>query len=390
MTGVTRQRTSWSYAGLTVALMLAGYSVSFVSPVVYAAIANRLELSAAQAGYVAAFELFFNGSGNLMFAFAVRWCPPKRLAFAAAIAFIVASGLSVVASTPMDIVMVRAISGLGEGGIIGFAALHVVRTNDPARTYAAVLFTGGAYAAIANPLLSQLVDSGAAAWLFAVFVGWGIVALVLIAILPPLAKLASPSKDDDQLGDVKLGFRGYALLTALALFLLPSLGLWPMMKLAGEYFDRGAGVIALALSLYSITGLAVALIMSLLGSRVKPHSGLLVAIGLGLCGQSIVMMSTAPAVYFVGVMMFAASWNIFFPLIMQMFASADPSGRLASIAMVVNTAAYAGGAGLVAWLVDLASFTVLPWFALSTAVGCAVLIGSMWVSRGRSDAVLAP
>jgi predicted MFS family arabinose efflux permease len=383
MNGEISQRTSSSWTSLTVALMLAGYCVSFVSPVVYAAIAESLELTAAQAGYVAAFELLFNGLGNLAAALTARWFPPQRLALAAASVFIIANGLSILELTAAGIMMVRAVSGLGEGILIGFAALHVVRTRDPARTYAAVLFTGGAYAAVANPVLSHLVDSGASAWVFALFMAWGVFAIALITTLPPIARLSGSVLVDDKVTDVKLGLRGHVLLAAMALFLLPSLGLWPMMKLAGEYFDRGSATIALSLSLYSVTGLTVAFIMSIWGSHVKPQYGLIASIAMGLCGQSIVMMPTTQIVYLAGVMMFAASWNIFFPLIMRMFASVDPSGQLASIAMVVNTASYAAGAGLVAWMVDLGSFAVLPWFALSTAIGCTLMFSLQWFTTAK-------
>lgn len=373
--------SSWRVA-LIIVFMTAGYSVSFVSPVVYAEIAGRLGLSPTATGYIAAFELAFTALGNLVAPILAGRIRARSMGLIAVAGFIVANLGSTLPCTTTAILLLRALSGLAEGIIVGIGSAFIAQTGRPERTYALVLLAGGMYAAIANPSLSVLVDAGWGNAIFLAFVAWAIVAAVALCRLTmrdtangsfgldasrasQAAPRAGMTRTDITVGSL--------VLVGLFLFMLASMGFWPFVKMAAYSFGQSSQSVSIGLGVYSLTGVATALAIGLIGHRLHPAAALCFGLLLAGCAPLILLAPRSSWAFISGLVLYAMSWNIVLPFVVRVLSRIDPSGRLNSLAAVVNTVSYSLGAAAVAFVVGKTSYGGLRYFLVGLTIAAAVV-----------------
>ncbi|SLJ91293.1 MFS transporter [Novosphingobium mathurense] len=367
---------------LIVLFMTAGYSVSFVSPIVYAQLAARIGGTAAAAGYVAAFELAFTAVGNLLAAVVGARARVRPVGLAALGLFAIANLGCTLDLSVSAVLALRAASGLSEGFVVGLGAIFIARTERPERTYAAMLLAGGLYAACANPVLNSLVDSGWGDAIFVLFAAWAIVAAAALdrlcraagGMVPaPVARAATSAAWREGLGGRETAL-GAGVLFALFLFLIASLGFWPFMKLAAHHYGHMSGTISLGLGVYSLAGVVTALAVSLGGQRLPSTLALLIGLLLAIAAPAILLGPRPPSLFIAGLAVYAMSWNIVCPFVVKLLSRIDPSGRLNSLGAAVNTVSYSIGAALGAVAMDWKSYVGLEYFLVLSILASAVLM----------------
>lgn len=312
---------------------------SFLPLVVSQAIAG-LHMSAQAAGLLATAEMAGAGVATLVVSFVVHRFDRRRIALFGLSLIVAGSLISQGIGHLAVIVVGRAVTGIGEGSLVGVVIASMAGTRLPERNF-------GVWT-IANMIAASLLLF---AVMPAVIATWGIAGVFdayLCLALPGFALLAwycngAPTR---RAAVNPAGSLGPAVIMCLIAILLASLangGIWAYMQRFGAASGTSAELTARALGYAAFAGLAGGLLVTLIGTRCGRTFPNAVALALSAASALLVAVGRTPDVFISAAMCFYLAWVFGLPYLMGIIAALNPQGRAATLGVLMQSIGLAIG-----------------------------------------------
>lgn len=344
----------------------------------------------AHAGYLAAGEMAGLALTTIALACMRRSFPwrPMITAFALIAAF---SNLASAGRADFTSLMVfRFLAGLGTGGLTSISFGAVGEAPHPDRAFGFFLMWILAYGAAGLVVLPWIIAQVGLSGFYNIIAAMSLTAIVVARFMPTASRataLASMSE-----AALASGWRWTLCLGSL-LFSLGAGLLWAFAALLGVSKGISAQAVGGALGLSQAGGLAGALSVGILGSRVPrlaslPGLVLLTAVVSLMLGMQ---WSNVPWLFAVLVWIFNFTWNSIQPLFFGAAAEIDPNGPLVRWNVAIQMTGLAIGPFLGALVLTAASYTALAvWVTALMLLTAALALGPLFkLSRTRSSAMAA-
>lgn len=362
----------------SVALLMAG-----VQPVVLGGLVDAGRLDVTQLGWSVTIEFLAIGLGVGL---ADAFLPPRHLKLVGFVAALILAGVNFAALgvSGLWILVIRALAGLAEGGIVWLTTLMIVRSPTPGRWSGIFLVSQAmlqvACAAGIPILVSPLLGANAG---FVTLGACAVLAAILALVLPAnLAPLAGNKADEAVLAE-PIPSAAYVSLTAVFLLFLFFIGFLAYVEqLAGQAGltpVQGGLAVALALGV-SIIGSGLA---AILAERIPYHRAFLVCLpvfGVVLFGLGAL---PSPSVFIALMGLYGLAWGFLQALQAPFVIESDPSRRAVLLAPSVQSVGAAAGPMLCSFFVsdhEVRGALVAAGAGLSISF---VLAMMLWLSRAR-------
>lgn len=345
-----------------------------VLPLLIGTWVEHLGASATRAGVIGAAEL--GGMALASFALAPRMhvLSRRRVALIAGLGVLLSHVVSAAVADLDLLLVVRVLAGLCAGSVLASASAAIAGAREPERMFAWSGVLGGILGAavlVATPLAIERAQTPGA------FVALAFVAAASLPFLLLLPPGAGDRKFEQEAEPPRAGSgAASALLAAGALMAVAQAAIWAFSERIGgavQLSPRAIGWVLGGATLMGIGGSVLAGILGLTRGRGGP-----LAFGYAGCAVSIALVASASggAIFSVGQLALALTFNFTSPYLMGLAAALDPQGRIAaglSGALLVGAGIGPGLAGV-----------VVEWGTFAALGGVSVLV------TGLSAVLLLP
>ena len=343
-----------------------------VLPLLIGTWVEHLGASATRAGVIGAAEL--GGMALASFALAPRMhvLSRRRVALTAGLGVLLSHFVSAAVADLDLLLVVRVLAGLCAGSVLASASAAIAGAREPERMFAWTGVSGGVLAAgllVATPLAIERAQTPGA------FVA---LALVAAASLPFLLLLPPGAEDRkfEQAAEPPRAGSGaaLALLAAGALMAVAQAAIWAFSERIGgavQLSPRAIGWVLGGATLMGIGGSVLAGILGLTRGRGGP-----LAFGYAGCAVSIALVASASggAIFSVGQLALALTYNFTSPYLMGLAAALDPQGRISAALSGALLVGAGIGPGLAGVVVEWGAFAALGAVSVLVTGASAVLL----------------
>lgn len=382
-------RTQEADGARTLAAIASCYMIGFLGmnflPMWLGVLVGRLSISGARAGWIGTAELGAMAIASILISAVVGRMDRTRIAYGAVVMVACMNLLGAMTSNVTVLIVLRVLTGLGEGCLMALAAASVAATLKPERAMSVILIILNLLMALLFPVAPVTIKSWGASGLLGLMAGLTVVVMPFLRWLPR----GAPSIRDP--GHA----RSSALTNLPAIVALGSV----VLLLVGHgmvfAFAERIGT-ARALSLQQIGSvLSVSMLIDCLAPLVVIALGLrlgrMIPICIGLSGLLIatlaITQSSYPPLFVLGVWVQLFAYTFVLPFFAGLLASLDRQGRVAAgmsgaIIMGFMLAPAVGGM----LVVQSGGFRTMGWVAGGIYL---LIIGLMTTGlfRGQLDAM---
>ncbi|WP_010171355.1 MFS transporter [Pseudomonas sp. PAMC 25886] len=374
---------SWPLLAAIILFAAITPTILMTAPAVAAQLASQWQLSPSHIGDLFSTELGAMSLATLPAFWWLKRVDWRLAALVAAIAFIAANLLSMLADTYATLLALRFMSALAGGSLMIICLASAAAAANPSRIY-------GLW--VMGQLVVGAVGLGVLPGLFARY-GLGACYLILAGLMTLLLPLARcfPSGSPPRQPTDAAPLPGSRMKAALGIagiltFYISLGGVWTFIGAIGS----GAGISAQhsgeVLALATVMGIVGAGCASVIGTRL-PRLLLLLA-GYALMAGAVLLLSGTPTLmrFALAALLFKFTWTFILPLILACLADLDRSGKLMNTSNLVIGAGLAIGPAIAGRLIEASGgFTsLLVGGAAITLLSLALMLGS----RTPPDAVL--
>lgn len=355
------------YASISAAFSIGILSV-YTLPLLVTEAMDKFSMSPADAGLFAASAALGRGVAAAVMSSRSRALDLRRIALLGAWIVVAANlGLVVMNSFTM-VLLLRLVTGVGEGMALTAACIAAAAHANPERAFGASQITAGILAIVVLLVVPPLN------------ILWGpdasflMLAATTLAALPVLARLRRPRRvEEDQRRQYPNVSAALFVLAAFALFSLADISTWLFAAEIGQGagMDHGkveavlSGTIALALA-----GPALAMAIHVRFGRILP-----LMVGMSMLAVAVVTFTRASTelAYVVAIIPLNIGFAFLTPYFMGTLAELDEGGSWTSLANSVLAAVGIGGPLLAGQIANGAGYAGLAWLT-GPAIVCALLL----------------
>lgn len=367
--------TPWQRLAAIVLFAAITPTILMTAPAVAAQLAVQWQLSPSQIGDVFSVEL---GAMSLATLPAIVWLPRvnwRVAALVAAVLFIAANLLSMLADTYTHLLVLRFASALAGGSLMIICLASAALTANPSRVYGLWVMGQLVVGAVGLAVLPTLFERFGVQACYLILAG-------LMTLLLPLARrfpCASPAAQAEGMALApRLRWKAVLGIGAVLAFYISLGGVWTFIGAVGA--DAGiaaplSGEVLAAATLMGIVGAACA---SLFGARL-PRRHLLWAAYALMAGAVLLLLGQPTLVRFaLAALLFKFTWTFILPLILACLADLDHSGKLMNASNLVIGGGLAIGPAIAGRLIETSGgyAELLVGGAVLTLLSLAMILAS--------------
>ena len=367
--------TPWQQLAAIVLFAAITPTILMTAPAVAAQLAAQWQLSPSQIGDLFSVEL---GAMSLATLPALWWlkCVSWRVAaLGAAVLFITANLLSMLADTYTHLLILRFASALAGGSLMILCLASAATTANPSRVYGLWVMGQLVVGAIGLAVLPGLFERYGLEACYLILAG-------LMTVLLPLAwNFPSTSPAPQAAAMTALpGSRWKAAVgvAAVLAFYISLGGVWTFIGALGASAGISAQHSGEILAIATVMGIAGAACVSLIGTRL-PRLPLLLA-GYALMAAAVLLLLGQPTLvrFALAALLFKFAWTFILPLILACLADLDHSGKLMNASNLVIGGGLAIGPAIAGRLIEASGgFAVLlVGGAVITLLSLALVVAS--------------
>lgn len=374
-------RQDW--ATICIALTLA--TLPAVMPVMVGALARTFHLDIEQAGFVVSANMGGILAGSLLGnALARRWSDSWLLSVGI-IVMIAGNLLTMVQTGFAGLIVMRALSGGGEGVAIAAAYALMAQSRHPERVIGFYTAGQGMIGVVGMAGLTLLVAQyGAGAFYLAV----SAVALLGLALIPTATRgRTSTTAASAEKGRVSR--QAYAALVAVFLFFCGLALVWAFLERIASAHGFGVASVATALSASAAAGIAGSLSVALFAHRLASRQAMILgALLLILCGAG--LTATNDLAFGGAVCLLSFTWNFQFSFLFRCVAAAEGGVRAGGFVPVATSGALTVGPAIGGVILNRGGIAVLDIAFVITTLSALALAAAVSARTGNSAAQLLP
>lgn len=362
--------------GLIAAVMLAFlataglFYVNIMAAIVDGLISG-LGFTPGQAGQIGSVNIYGAAAGALLSVFLVKRLPWKALALGCLLVLIAIDLASIGITTYEVMFPVRLIHGVFGGVLTGTGFAVIARTAKPDRTFGMLVFVQfglGGLAVMILPPLAPLYGTQA------LFIALVMFCTATLAMLPFLSAYPAQIRDPNIVAKVRWA---PLLMTLLAIFLFQAanMGLLAYIIRLGLDYGLERSYVSLALGLATWVALAGPFLVMVFGLRFGRFPLLAVAMVVTLVGTAVFHYSGDPIAYMVANCGTGITWGFVIAYLLGMTAEFDKAGRASALGGFISK-------------LGLASGPMVAGYVLSTESGFPGLINLALIGLALSTLVM--
>jgi MFS family permease len=339
-------------------------------PAIVSGLRDALGYSNAQAGYVAAANVYGAAAGALAAVFLVgrlRW---KRVQVVTLLLLAAIDAASIGVTRLESLIVLRALHGLCGGTSIGIALAVMARTRIPQRAYGAQFTMQVLLGGIGLMFLPEAAARHGTGVLFVTLGALALAALAALPLLPDYPPVQLPEPD------APAGRRWlplFATLGALLLFQSANMALFAFIIPLGRAYGLTLPFIDNALGAANWIAATGSLAAMWAGERFGRRVPLLVAAGTAVLGTLAFVWSASPLVFVLANVVTGIAWSFTVPYLFGMCAKFDGSGRAATLGGFCSKMGLASGPLVAPWIIGAERYGILVAWAVGALVLCAIL-----------------
>lgn len=306
-------------------LAVVGVCVFIVQPGFVQGLVESLGLTPEQAGYIASAEMWGLAATTIVlnvFASRIDW---QKMTFWFLLVAVLGNLASIGQHDPLALGIIRAITGIGLGGMISLPFAMMGLTNNPDRNFGFIVtwvLIYGALGLFAMPVALKTVSLNGVLVFFALFCAIG---MLLIRNLP---KCAGDHVEAHQLTDHFSGFVKASTLLAILIFNSAIGIVWAYLFLVGTHASIEEQGVANVLTISQFLGVAGAFLAAILAARVGRFVPLSIAV-LGCSGGiAFLLGDISYLIYSAAVYLFNFMWNVAQPYLLAVMAGFADGGKM--------------------------------------------------------------
>lgn len=360
--------------GAMVFVVVTAFSSQMALPLWVGAIIDDYELTAEQAGIIAAIEYGAVAIVSVIIATKVHRFNLKHVSLIGMICLLIGNGGAVFASEFQSLIVTRGIAGIGKGLVIAAIFSLAARTQNPTKSFAII---NGAYTALATIIYLTLPvpikangATGAFAALFVVVL-FGALFLYWVPSTRAVDQLKATATEDPKLA---ISLSGFLVLIALIFMWAANGSIWTYVERLGQSTGLSLQQVGTTLSIAA----AVAILGPITAHYVHDRFGFRKPIMIGATlkiGAALVLCNwMIPQAYIVAATLFVLAALFIVPYLMSLMSLADPTGRLAAAAGGLLTAGSSLGAYLGGVTLTYSNTFTLSILAVSLLMGVMLLV----------------
>ena len=301
-------------------LGIAAATLPAVMPVMIGILADELAFGTAGAGYVASANLAGVGIGSIVCLALARRSSWKVLIIMGALIMIGTNLLTMLHSAYQYILLMRFLSGLGEGLIAAICYAAMGHSREPARALSFYVAGQGLVGAIGMGLIPTIVEQSGWQWFFV---------LVSILALPAffLAKLIGTLQD--RRTDERTGRRGAMswnaayTLGSILMYFVGMAAIWAFLERMGDAKGLDTMHLSMSLSASAIANMVGSLAVGIVAHRLSTVEGLIVGMAALVASLIGLVAFDAWMAFMVSAVLFSFSWGFYFPYQFRLLARVD-------------------------------------------------------------------
>jgi len=308
-------------------------------------------LTEVKAGYIMAAELFGLTAGTVLFALLATLLNWKRIMAFAIVLVIAANVLTVFIGNEGSLLPLRSLAGLGGGLItaVGFASL--ANTKNPGRNYGWLIACVIGFSAIGFAALPLIFSAGGDKALL-----WVYTAILIACLIAPRFVTSDHNEEraveNEHSAGKLMSPMGLSALVSVLLFFIAYMGVFTYMFSIGGGNGLDDAQVVSVLSITQFFGVAGALAISFLASRIR-HRWLAIAIYIaGIIGIFAFKLDMAFGVFLALNAVFQFCWNAGQPLLLAIIASRQATGAIMRFAIPLQFIGMAIGPAIAATVLD--------------------------------------
>lgn len=332
-----------------------------VLPVMVGGFVDDLGFSERDAGLLASASFLGAALAALVLAFRIGHLNLRHVAMGGLLLMALTDGTCIFADrlTIEALAVLRFFSGVGSAGVYGAVMGGFAGFRQPDRAYGLFMACQFALSAVALYILPGLMPRLGATGLFAVFMAYDLLAIVLVRFLTAEQDRTRSTQTPELEWRIILAPAALLCLAAYGAFEAVMMGQFAYVERFGVLLDLNSEQLGQALGLASLVGVPAALSVTFLGSRFGQFAPIAsVAIVQALCAQWLIRAEAFPA-YLVIVCVFGAGWAFVLPYFQGIAARLDRSGSVVVAGGFATGAAGFAGPAIAAMLVRPGDYSLL-------------------------------
>ncbi|MEQ9463237.1 MAG: MFS transporter [Haliea sp.] len=365
-----------------------GNLAAFALPVIVGALVDSLGLNAREGGFVGTAEMVGLGMGTIVFSRVILTVSWRKFATFAILLLAVTNALAPYATDLYVLYGLRVLSGLGGGMLISMGAAGLSSTRSPERVLGSIAIISMLFAGAMLYLLPMIQQAAGIKVMFLTIALINLSLLFAVPLLPPKSPYvaALESSDNEVLNPAGTGAAEaqelpaptgsplirLSTLAGIFLYFTAAMAFWVYVERVGVAAAYTTEQVAQVLGTSQLFGAAGAMTAAILGTRLGNRI-LPVAFGTLLAATCAFLMTRESqlAVYAIAACGFIFTWSVLYPYFMGIGISLDPSAKLVSYSIVLQTVGKAAGPWLAAMLVTEDSFAPVYWLC------CVLFVASL-------------
>lgn len=353
-----------------------GNLAAFALPVIVGGLVDHMALDTRAAGYLGTMEMIGLGLGAMLFSGVILKMSWRQFALIAVCLVATANIATPYAFNTISLYAARLFSGLGGGMLLALGAAGLSSTRSPERVIGSVAIVSMLFAGIVLYAFPLLLEQWGLTTMFFTIAGMNMLLSILVFKLPRkspyvAALEARQSKDGEAPGKpAQKTFKpvrpplllSISTLSGIFLFFTGAMGFWVYIERVGVGASFTTEQIATVLGLSQVCGalgaLLAVLIATRLGNRLAP-----MAFSIVLAVICALLVTMEPRVFMYGIAAcgFILAWDFLYPYLMGVGIALDPSAKLVSYSLALQTIGKSMGPTLAALLVVGTDFSSAYW-----------------------------
>jgi MFS transporter, DHA1 family, inner membrane transport protein len=340
-------------------------------PAIVSGLRDALGYTNAEAGYVAAANVYGASAGALVAVFLVARVPWKRIQMAALLMLALMDLASIEVTGLRTLIALRAVHGLFGGVSIGIALAVMARTRIPQRAYGAQFTMQVLLGGVGLMLLPEVSARHGTSALFVTLGALAITALAALPFLPDYPdSLPAPKLVQSTRRWVPLA----ATVSVLFLFQLANMALFAFIIPLGRAYGLSLSFIDNALGAANWIAAAGSLSAMWAGERFGRRLPLLIAIFTAVGGTIAFGWSRAPVAFVLANVVTGIAWSFVVPYLFGMCAKFDGAGRAATLGGFCSKMGLATGPLFAPLIIGADRFAILIAWVAGLLALCALLV----------------
>ena len=347
-----------------------GYLVLLFLPVYLEVAAERLALTDAEIGWLAATDASGLALATLVFSLAIKRLNFRTVVIAGVVISVAGNLSSLLTTEFVTLCLVRTLTGFGEGLLVAVGVTAVGMTANPNRWFGFYTAVVVAVQAIGLLLVPMLYAWGDLAAIYGAMAGLYLAPLVVLRWLPARCDGGQESATGDT---QPIGLLSLALLGLLFFYICIG-GVWTYVSFMGTDQSLTLDYVSRALAVAMIAGFGGALFFAWLGERGKRHGVLLVSAVVMIGCLWWLNTFQGASEYLAILCVYSFVWSILGARLFAVIADADSSGTFISAAQTIVGVGFMVGPMIAASLVTDHGYPGVNAMGMVTLVLCVAAV----------------